>query len=64
MTILIILIIYISGVYKAYFQIQQWSDNEPCDREEWHALFKLSLASWFIYLIYGLNWLFHKFKEE
>lgn len=62
-TTFIILVVYILGVYTAYYQIQRWADYEVSGEDEYRTLFLLSLFSWLIYPIFGLIWLIRKVKE-
>ncbi len=65
MSTLIVLAIYILGVYLAYFQLQKWSNHASDSKDnEYQILFTLSLGSWFIYPIYGIIWLTNKLREE
>jgi len=60
----IILAVYIAGVYMAYFQIQRWAGHELTEGDEYQTLFILSLASWLIYPVYGIVWIFKKDEED
>ena len=60
----ITLVVYILGVYIAYFQIQKWTEHEAISEYDYQTLFLLSLFSWLIYPIFGLVWLFKKIQEE
>lgn len=64
MMTLIVLLVYVSGVYLAYYQIQKWADHDVKEGEEYQTLHMLSLLSWLIYPIYGLVWIFRKCREE
>lgn len=64
MDTLIILAVYILGVYTAYFQLQKWADHKVTDTDEYQTLFMLSLISWLIFPIYGIVCLIRKVKEE
>lgn len=64
MVTFIVLLVYISGVYAAYFQIQRWAKHELNDEDEYQTLFVLSLFSWLIYPLYGLIWLMKKNKKR
>lgn len=60
----ITLVVYVLGVYVAYFQIQEWTKHEAVSEYDYQTLFLLSLFSWLIYPIFGLVWLFKKIQEE
>ena len=60
MTIIIVLALYISGVWVAYFQLQRWHDEELEITNEVQVLFMLSMLSWIIYPVYGVTWLINK----
>lgn len=60
----ITLVVYVLGVYVAYFQIQKWTKHEAISEYDYQTLFLLSLFSWLIYPIFGLVWLFKKIQEE
>ena len=60
---LLALIIYIAGVYIAYFQIQKWAEHKITEDEEYQTLFMFSLFSWLVYPIYGLIRVIKKNKE-
>lgn len=64
MITLIVLAIYILGVYVAYFQIQKWVTHEMSKAEEYQVGFVLSLLSWLVFPFYWIVWLVHKYKEE
>lgn len=64
MTTLIVLIIYIVGVYAAYVQLQKWANHRLMDEDEYQALFVFSLFSWLVYPIYGIIWIFRKDEED
>lgn len=64
MVTLIVLLVYISGVYLAYIQIQKWAGRVVQEDDEYQTLHMLSLLSWFIYPIYWLVWMFRKCWEE
>lgn len=63
METIIVLALYIIGVYVAYFQIQRWADHEVTEHDEYQLLFILSLASWLIYPVYVLVSLIRKARE-
>lgn len=60
----IVLIVYIAGVFAAYFQIQRWERHEATSRDEYQTLFMLSMLSWIIYPLYGIICLIRKAEEE
>lgn len=64
MITLIILAIYILGVYTAYFQMPKLTDHKVANEDEYQALFTLSLFSWLIFLIYGIVYVIRKAKGE
>lgn len=64
MAAIIVLTIYIVGVYVAYFQVQKWADHEVQDKDEYQMLFMLSLLSWLVYPLYVVVWIIRKEQEE
>ena len=60
---IIVLIVYIVGVYMAYRQLLRWNDG-AATQEEYQILFMFSLLSWLIYPLYGIVWLYRKYGEE
>ena len=64
MMTIIVLLVYIVGVYMAYFQIQRWAGHKLGDWDEYEAVFTFSLFSWLVYPIYGVVWLINKSQEE
>ena len=60
----IIMAIYISGIWAAYFQLHHWNGEDIDTDKEYQTLFMLSMLSWMIYPIYGFVWLVHKTSEE
>lgn len=58
--IIIVLALYISGVWVAYFQLQRWYNEELEVSNEVQVLFMLSMLSWIIYPVYGVTWLINK----
>ena len=60
---IIVLIVYIVGVYIAYRQLLRWNDG-AATQEEYQMLFMFSLLSWLIYPLYGIVWLYRKYGEE
>ncbi len=61
---LIILAIYVIGVYLAYFNLIKWCKNKPKEEEEYNILFTLSLISWLIFPIYLIIWAINKAGED
>jgi hypothetical protein len=61
---LIVLAVYILGVYIAYFQLQKWAGHKVSNNDEYQTLFVLSLISWLIFPIYGIVCLIRKTEEE
>ena len=64
MVTLVVLALYIMGVYTAYHQIQKWTDHKIEKEDEYHTLFILSLLSWVVYPLYGLIYIFRKCEED
>ncbi len=64
MNTLLILAIYIMGVYTAYFQMQKWAGYKVTDDDEHQVLFVVSLVSWFVYPIHWIVWLYRKCMED
>ena len=58
--IIIVLALYISGVWVAYSQLQRWHNEELEVPNEVQILFMLSMLSWIIYPVYGVTWLINK----
>jgi hypothetical protein len=61
---LIVLAVYILGVYIAFFQLQKWAGHKVGNNDEYQTLFVLSLISWLIFPIYGVVCLIRKAEEE
>ena len=61
---LIVLAVYILGVYIAFFQLQKWADHKVGNNDEYQTLFVLCLISWLIFPIYGIVYLIRKVEEE
>ena len=57
------LILYILGIYVAYFQLQRWADHEVTTNDEYQTLFMLSLLSWLVYPLYILVLMIRKVQE-
>ena len=64
MAAIIVLIIYVIGVWVAYFQLCRWSDASDYDEDGYQILFMLSTLSWAVYPIYGIIWILDKVKED
>ena len=64
MTEFIVLILYVWGVYTAYFQLQKWAEHKPISEEEYQTLFTLSLLSWLVYPLYGIIYLFKECEGD
>ena len=64
MATLIILTIYIFGVWMAYFQLHNWGERNNLKDEDYQTIFMLSTLSWFIFPIYGIIKLLNMSEEE
>lgn len=64
MNTLIVLLIYIVGVYAAYFQLQKWATCKVTEDDEYQVLFMVSLLSWFVYPLYWGLWLYRNLMED
>jgi len=63
MTTIIVLFVYIIGVYIAYSQIQKWADCE-LKGDDYYTVFTFSLLSWLVFPIYGIVWIINKCEVE
>lgn len=61
---LIVLAIYVTGVYLAYFNLLKWCKEAPKREEEYSILFAVSLMSWIIFPIYLIIWAINKSAED
>lgn len=64
MTTIIVLAVYISGVWAAYYQLLYWYDKNEEDSYEPQKHFMLSMLSWFVYPLYGVLWLINCKERE
>ncbi len=63
MDALLVLLIYIVGVYTAYFQLQNWAACKVTEDDEYQILFSISLLSWLVYPVHWGLWLYRKYME-
>ena len=56
------LVLYITGVYTVYFQMQRWSDD-LITKEDYDSLFRISLLSWLVFPLYILVIIIKKEEE-
>lgn len=57
-------IVWITGVYAAWFQIDLWCTEKSIPPEKSQAKIMLCLLSWVIYPVYLIAWLYDKYNKD
>lgn len=61
----LIILIWLIGVFVAWFQIKYWNrDYNISEPEDYRVLTLLSLLSWLIYPIYTFEWFVEHINNE
>ncbi len=61
---MIYFIIWIIGVIVAWFQIRHWNQDSLLAKDDYLIAGILSLLSWGIYPIYGIEWLTNRINTK
>lgn len=64
--VLVVLIVYLIGVYVAFAQLLKWASSQDIciSGVEYLVLFIYSWLSWAIYIVLFLRWLTHKIQDK
>lgn len=62
-SLIIVVAVYITGIWIAFFQLQLWCGKRVSKDEECELLFMMSTLSWLIYPLYFIVKLLNKMRN-